>query len=179
MGHRGNYLVDADAAFRSFVDECLKNEKNCAIANTTGDNSATEVFDWLNESVEPLAANATTSKTAWRTYAGVKSHVSRNLYFPVSWPSMAEGLVAAAEGNFSLLTPARSEVKDPYDRGSPDSPDGIRCSDYIFLVSSAESYLPQVEYQATISKDFSDIGYEALWTCAAWKLPNNFHSRRT
>ena len=172
LGHRSNYLVDADAAMQGFVQECAKNKNACAIVNATGATNASEIFEWINMLLEPLAQNATNSEEAWQVYYASKSYIFSQLYWPSRWPTLAQVLVLASQ-NVSAIAgdTSASALSTAYNHGQ-DSVDGIRCSDAIFQVSSPEEYLPQVKFQSGLSESFSDIGYEALWSCAAWKMPN-------
>ncbi|KAK4936103.1 hypothetical protein LTR10_022947 [Elasticomyces elasticus] len=171
LGHRGNYLVDADAAMQAFAEECVANKNNCAIVNATGATNASEIFEWLNMLLEPLAHNVTDSEEGWEVYYATKSYIYSQLYWPSRWPNLAQVIVLASQGNVSADFGDTSASSEVYNHG-PDAIDGIRCSDAVFQVSSPEAYLPQVEYQAGVSESFSDIGYEALWTCAAWMMPS-------
>ncbi|KIX01218.1 uncharacterized protein Z518_08943 [Rhinocladiella mackenziei CBS 650.93] len=171
LGHRGNYLVDADAALEGFAEECAKNKNDCAIVNATGATNASEIFEWVNTLLEPLAKNATSSEEAWQVYYAIKQYTLSRLYWPYRFPALAEAIVLLSQGNTSTILGSTLGQTKGYNHG-PDSADGIRCSDATFQISSPEDYLPQLEYQAGISESFSDVGYEALWTCAAWKMPN-------
>ncbi|KAL6249061.1 hypothetical protein RBB50_004124 [Rhinocladiella similis] len=172
LGHRGNFLVDADAALQGFAKECIKNKDECAIVNATGATNASQIFDWANSILGPLAENSSTSEEALLSLSAIKAYIYTHLYWPIGFPALAENLVLAAEGNYTAVLASLNSTSPPgYDRGQ-DSIDGIRCSDAIYQVDSAEDYLPQVEYQAGISESFSDIGYQSLWTCAAWKMPS-------
>ncbi len=172
LGHRGNFLQDADATLRAFVDECLKAAQDCAIVNATQATTSEEIFAWLNAQLSPLAvsANSYTSES-YQSLLAIKAITFRSLLNPGSWPGLARTLVAISQGDLDGLS-GPTVNPDLYDEGA-NSIDGIRCSDSMFQVGSAEEYLPQVEYQAGISESFSDSMYNALWTCAAWQLPPN------
>ncbi|KAJ9647661.1 uncharacterized protein PV06_00362 [Exophiala oligosperma] len=185
LGHRGNFLVDTDAAIQGFAEECAKSKDECAIVNATGATNASQIFEWANGFLEPLAQNASKSKDADAAaealvyLASIKAYIYGQLYWPIKWPALAETLVLAAEGNYTAIlassstdeTSSSSSAPPGYDRGQ-DSMDGIRCSDAVFQVDKARDYLPQIEYQATVSQSFSDVVYQSIWPCAAWKLPS-------
>jgi pimeloyl-ACP methyl ester carboxylesterase len=169
LGHRGDYLQDADAALDGFFKECLKNKDDCALVKSTNATTIDEMFITVNALLAPLAKNATSGPEALLSYSATKLYIFEMLYWPARWPVLAETIAAALAGQ--MLNMSSQSTGPKYNLGS-NSLDGIRCSDTLYQVSSAEEYLPLVEYQSTISDSFSDVGYSGLWPCAAWRMPS-------
>ena len=166
-GHYGNYPVDADKALQAFLEECAKAKDRCVLAQYTGLTTAVDLLDMLNAKLEPLLQNATTGYEGWLAYSSVKLYIYSWLYWPKQWPWLAETITGFLNGSLTDLAP--STPAPTYNLGV-DSVNGIRCSDALWHASSPEEILAQVEYQATVSESFSDVGYEHTWACAAWKM---------
>lgn len=158
VGHWGNYLVDADKTFAAFLDECEKNRDRCALARNSTDLLAT-----VNEYLETLDKTNSASP-----YYLVKMQIYQHLYFPRTWPILAETLAGLVNGTLQPADLTPPPTQNPYDLGLDDI-NGIRCSDALWQADSAEDILDQVKYQANISS-FSDTMYGHTWICAAWRM---------
>jgi pimeloyl-ACP methyl ester carboxylesterase len=169
-GHWGDYLVDADKTLLAFLDECAKAKDRCALVQYTGLKTAVDLLEVLNAGLEPLLQNSTTGYEGWLAYSSVKQYIYSQLYWPKQWPALAETITGVLNGSLTDLAPStQAPAPEPYNLGV-DSINGIRCSDALWHASSPEEILDQVEYQATVSESFSDVGYEFTWACAAWKM---------
>jgi pimeloyl-ACP methyl ester carboxylesterase len=175
LGHRANFLDDTDAALRGFAEQCVLAGTECAIVNATGIDSAEGVFEWANELLLPIVELADGgSDEAYVALQTFKSPVYLAMYFPAQWPSLARQLVAfaaAADGEVESEDGAAMSAPAPYSEGL-DAAYGIRCSDAVYQVSSAEEYLPIVQYQEGTSASFADVLGPAHWECASWTMPN-------
>ncbi|KAF7504150.1 hypothetical protein GJ744_002619 [Endocarpon pusillum] len=171
VGHWGNYLVDADKTLLAFLEECAKAKDRCALAQYTGLTTAADLLEMLNAGLEPLLQNATSGhEEGWLAYLLVKQYLYNRLYWPRLWPRLAETITGFLNGSLTdLALPTQAPTREPYNLGV-DSINGIRCSDALWRASSPEEILDQVEYQATVSESFSDVGYDFTWSCAAWKM---------
>ncbi len=170
-GHWGNYAVDADKTLLAFLEECVKAKDRCALAEYTGLTTAEDLLEAINARLDPLLQNATTSPEGWLAYYSAKQYVYSRLYWPQLWPRLAEIMTSFLNGTLTDLLPLFQPPtpEKPYNLGI-DSINGIRCSDALWRASSPEDILDQVEYQATVSESFSDVGYEHTWICAAWRM---------
>lgn len=65
IGHFGDTFVDADKALSAFLEECLKNKDECALARYTNANETADLLRPFNQLLTPAAANASTSTEAW------------------------------------------------------------------------------------------------------------------
>lgn len=169
-GHWGNYLVDADKTLLAFLEECARATDRCALAQYTGLTTAVDLLEVLNAGLKPLLQNATTGKEGWLAYFSVKQYIYSQLYFPKLWPEFAVTIISFLNGSLTDLAPSNEvPTHKKYDLGV-NSINGIRCSDALWRATSPQDILGQVEYQATVSDSFSDVGYDFTWDCAAWKM---------
>lgn len=168
-GHWGNCLVDADKTMLAFLEECAKNQDKCALSRYTGLTTAIDMLKVINAGLEPFRQNAAAGPTSLATYSSIKAVIYEKLYFPKLWPELAEVIVGFLNGSSSATTRLTKRSVTSYSLGV-DALDGIRCSDALWQATAPEQILDQVEYQATVSDGFSDIGYVFTWTCAAWKM---------
>ena len=167
-GHYGEFAHDTDAALGGFLQTCFDAKDNCALYTLLQPNTTQDLLDAINVVLAPLAQNATSGSGAYLTYLSIKSTFVQPLYYPSTWPKLAETLASMLNGT----TPAPASESPPLKYGTADNAlMGIRGSDATFIANSSEEYLAQVEYQATISAGFSDIVYFNLWSSAQWKMP--------
>ncbi|ETN45711.1 uncharacterized protein HMPREF1541_09544 [Cyphellophora europaea CBS 101466] len=170
-GTWGDWVDDIDEVFWTFLESCFDNKEECALAQFVNANSTQDMLDVINLALEPLAENATTSIEAYVNLITVKSPLIRPLYFPAQWPAFAEAIVALLNPTEAPEEPAADATPavEPYDQ-AVNALLGIRGSDAIFRPETAEEYLPTVEYQANVSKSFSDVQYISIWASARWKM---------
>lgn len=166
-GHYGEFVVDTDAAFAGFLEACFEAADDCAFYSLVQPNTTQDLLDSINTVLAPLAENATSSIEAFTNYIGVKSIFFSPLYFPALWPRLGQTLADLWQGTTS--EPA-NETAPPLYGEAMNAVIGIRGSDATFIANSSDEYLPQVEYQATVSPGFSDITYFSLWSSARWRL---------
>ena len=171
IGHWETYLVDADKTLLAFLEECAKNKERCALAQFTNQTTAVDLLSTINAVLEPLGQDAETNIKARTAYVEAKAAMFSGLYFPITWPTLAETIVTMLNGSSDTATPSAnaSATPVPYDLGA-DSIQGIRCSDSLWQADSASDILEQVVYQSSVSNSFSDVSYFFTWVCAAWKL---------
>ena len=166
-GHWGDSLLDTDKALMAFLENCYENKEECPLVEFLGATSAQDLFDGLNLAASATAANVTaTDLTSFTNHVLPKGEIRTALYFPSRWPQLAKTLVQNLNGTAS---PPRPPPKWVWEQ-AVDAIGGIRASDATFKPTSAEEYLPQVEFQAKLS-GFSDSFYPFVWTSARWKMP--------
>lgn len=171
-GTYGNFLIDADKAFNAFLQECLNNKPDCDLAMYVNANSTQDMLNAINLVLSPLAANASTGNTAFLTYLSTESIAYSNLYYPSTWPQLASTITSILNGSAAETSPTTSTSTspsvEPYDL-SELSIYGIRGADAVWRTESAAEYLPQVEFQDTVSS--FDSSYYGMWISARWKIP--------
>lgn len=167
-GHYGEFADDIDEAFAGFLQACFDVTDNCALYSLLQPNTTEDLLDAINLVLAPFANNATSSFEAYGIYSALKSILVQPLYFPATWPSFAKTLASLLNGTISA--PANETGPAPYGEAA-NAVLGIRASDATFIANSSEEYLPQVEYQATVSPGFSDIAYFSLWASSRWRMP--------
>ncbi|ERF72654.1 hypothetical protein EPUS_05708 [Endocarpon pusillum Z07020] len=169
IGHYGEAFVDADKALLAFLEECLKNKDECALAQYTNANETADLLNPINQLLTPVASNASTSTEAWSSFTGIQGIILQQLYYPFNWPTLAETITNVLNGTDTQTAGAAPEpMVEPYNLGDPWATVGIRASDALWRTNSAQEYLPQVEYQNTVSS--FNFPYESLWTSARWKM---------
>lgn len=171
-GTWGDSVIDADKVLEAFLNACVDNKEECALAKFLDTDSAQVLFDALSASIAPYAKNATDASTLL-TLIGAKNIVFGDLYYPAKWPRLAETLVAALNmtEDSQPEEPSNSTQETPWTYGKAVLPIfGIRGSDATYKPKTAEEYLPEVARQASIS-DFADRWYFSAWVSARWKLP--------
>lgn len=169
-GHGGNSLQDADKAFSAFLEECLANKPNCALAGHTNATRVEQVLDPMNTFLQPLAKNATTYE-GMEAYRAATQAIYLLLYSPASWPTLAEIIHQLLNQTDSAMTGDASTsfaTPTPYNLGAEWAIYGIRGSDAFWRPDTAEKYLPRVIHQARTSS-FS-FQYSDFWPSARWKL---------
>lgn len=167
-GHYGDFLIDADKTLGAFLEECLRNKPNCALAQYTNANKTEDLLGPFSVFLQPLAANASTGDEAWTMYLSAVQLIYQQLYFPDTWPTLAETITSVLNGTYDPAPASNSTVK-PYNLGIWSSI-GIRAADATWRTNSTEDYLPQVEYQETVSS--FDAQYPSLWISARWRIPS-------
>ncbi|KAL5346579.1 hypothetical protein ACLOAV_008286 [Pseudogymnoascus australis] len=173
-GNYGNYLIDADKTFLAFLEECAQAKEKCALVSSAGLNTAMDMLNAINKILlDPLAELVYESTAAFDAYVGAKSALFSGLYYPNTWPSLAETIVGLLNGSAAAAAAAApTETKPkppPYNLGI-DSVNGIRGSDALWTASKPEDILEEVKKQASYSTSFSDIGFYFTWASAAWKM---------
>lgn len=167
-GHYGEFVDDIDEALTGFLQACFDTADDCALYSLLQPNTTQDLLDAINLALAPLAENATSDASAFATYAAVKGIFVQPLYFPSTWPSFAETLAGLLNGTTS---PAENTTAAPVYGEAANAVIGIRASDATFTANSSDQYLPQVQYQTTVSPGFSDIAYFSLWASARWTMP--------
>jgi pimeloyl-ACP methyl ester carboxylesterase len=168
-GHYGDFLVDADKTLSAFLEECLKNKDECALAQYTNANETADLLNPINQLLGPLAANASTNNEAWTSYSGIAEIIYGQLYYPFAWPKLAETITNVLNGTDTQTAGAAPDtIVEQYNLGTPWAVAGIRASDALWRTDSAEEYLPQVEHQDTVSS--FNTPYPSLWVSARWKM---------
>lgn len=174
-GTYGNYPADADKTFNAFLEECIKHSENCTLASSLNATKPAHIIDAINTQLAPVAAVADQSTTNYFTLAAIKGFVYTKLYWPATWPTMAETLAALLAGEVPeglVPDPSTNSTAPKYNALSPNGIDGIRCSDALWSgTTDPLEILDVVEWQATNSENFGDTGYHQTWACAAWKMP--------
>lgn len=172
-GHWGDSLHDADKTFTAFLEACIENKEECALAEFLQVNSTQDLFDGINLLIEPLAANVT-DVTTLVTLIEAKGLILSQLYWPSQWPALAQTLAAvmnatSEDASTESDSASTEETTWIYDQ-AVYSIFGIRGSDATWKPTSAEELLPQIEYQANLS-GFSDTWYFNIDVSSRWKLP--------
>ena len=168
-GHYGDFLLDADKALAAFLTECLKNKANCSFAEYLNANKTEDLLDAINTQLQPLVSNATSSVEAFAVYGEAVQVIYQKLYFPSTWPALADTLTSFLNGSSTPPTSAASNsTAEPYNLGV-SATIGIRASDAIWRTDRLEDYLPQVKIQEDVSSFDND--YPSLWVSARWKIP--------
>jgi hypothetical protein len=67
------FLDDVDSAFDGFVNTCFNVTNDCALYTLVRPKSPQDLVDAINALLAPLAKNATSSLTAYLTYAEKKN----------------------------------------------------------------------------------------------------------
>ena len=177
-GHYGDNIRDADATFAGFLKACYKNKAECPLVDFFNATSAEDILESLNAILQPLAAELSQNLTseASAAYSAIKQTIlmHQGLYFPALYPSMAENLVMllnATEPD-SADESAGASPKWTYGESAALNQAGIaiRGADATWHIENASDYVPQAEYQSTVSS-FSDLWYYSTWTAAQWKVP--------
>lgn len=168
-GHYGYFLRDADKAVEGFLDECLANKPNCSLAQFTNATSIDDMLEPLNDYLDPFAQSANSSNLAWQLYSGSTSAVFGPLYYPATWPLLADFLTGVLNGS-STTSPLLNTTTaiEPYNLGATWAVMGIRGSDALWRTNSSAEYLPQVERQSRVSSWSAQ--YVSLWPSARWRM---------
>lgn len=170
-GHYGDFVRDADKTFTAFLDECLANGDDCALAQYTNATHTEDLLAAINALLDPPPAGSSDISVTWPAYFARASVIFQQLYYPSTWPRLAETITAMLNGsaNSSTASTTNSTVNiEPYNLGQAWSVFGIRASDALWRTDSVEEYLPQVQYQESISA-FKGV-YSGIWPSARWKM---------
>lgn len=167
-GHYGQFANDIDAAFAGFLEACFDAADDCALYSLLQPNSTQDLLDVINLVLTPFAIDAATGIEGYLNYLGVKGIFIQPLYFPGSWPGFAQTLASAFNG--TLEPPTEQPDLVPYG-DAVNAVIGIRASDATFIANTTAQYLPQVRFQANVSRGFSDVAYFSLWASAQWTIP--------
>lgn len=159
--------TDTDEAFAGFLETCFNVTDDCALYSLVQPNTTQDLLDVINNVLEPLAQNATSSAEAFQTYFSFKSMFIQPLYYPKQWPEFAQTLADLLGGT---LDSSESDTHPPVYGEAEYALIGIRASDATFHANSSDEYLPIVEYEAKVSPSFSDILY-SIWSSARWRMP--------
>ncbi|KAK5048250.1 hypothetical protein LTR84_005920 [Exophiala bonariae] len=158
--------TDTDEAFAGFLETCFNVTDDCALYSLVQPNTTQDLLNAINNLLEPLAQNATSSAEAFQTYFSFKSIFIQPLYYPKQWPAFAQTLADLLGGTIDL---SESDTPPVYGEAAY-AVVGIRASDATFHANSSDEYLPFVEHAGKISPSFSDILYN-VWPSARWRMP--------
>ncbi|KAJ9602968.1 hypothetical protein H2200_012748 [Cladophialophora chaetospira] len=170
--------TDTADAFAGFLEACFNVTNDCAFYSLVQPNATQDLLDAINNVLEPLAQNATTSVEAYQTYFEFKTIFIQPLYYPHTWPKFAQTLANLLAGT---PEPSESNTPAPVYGKAELALVGIRASDATFHANSSDEYLPIIEYTANVSPSFGDLFY-TLWPSARWRMPakerywGNFHA---
>ncbi|KIV91381.1 hypothetical protein PV10_05925 [Exophiala mesophila] len=167
-GHYGRFANDIDAAFAGFLQACFDAADDCALYSLLQPNSTQDLLDVINLVIGPFAISAGSSIEGYLEYLGIKGIFIQPLYAPSSWPGFAQLLASAFNG--TLDAPSNEPAPVPYGE-AVNAVIGIRASDATFIANTSAQYLPQVQFQANVSRGFSDVSYFTLWASAQWTIP--------
>ena len=166
-------LLQADKAYRAFLTECANAPDKCSLAPFVGPKATADDLQAAIDAGAQQLLQMSTVQDGTLTYGLIKYGLYRRLYDPVTWSSLGDELVSLLNGTYTS-TPSTSvpstavDEPKPYNLGQT-SFEGIRCSDTTWRANSPEEILSIVAEQSTISS-FSDVFYDQLWRCAAWKM---------
>jgi pimeloyl-ACP methyl ester carboxylesterase len=159
---------DTNAAFAGFLETCFQVEDDCALYSLVQPQTAQDLLDVINDALEPLVQNATSSERALATYFAIHASFIEPLYYPQSWPAFAQTLASLLSGD---VDPSTNSTPAVVYGEAENAVLGIRASDATFHANSSEEYLPIVQQQATAgSPSFAD-SYVSIWPSARWRLP--------
>jgi pimeloyl-ACP methyl ester carboxylesterase len=160
-------LLQADKAYLAFLTECANAPNQCSLAPFVGPKAtADDLQEAIDAGAEQLLQTSTV-QDGTLTYGLIKYGLYRGLYDPITWSSLADNIVGLLSGTYTP-PPTNTDSPSPYNLGQTAF-EGIRCSDSTWRANSAEEILSIVSEQSTISS-FSDVFYDQLWRCAAWKM---------
>ncbi|KAE8342090.1 hypothetical protein BDV24DRAFT_173957 [Aspergillus arachidicola] len=163
-------VAAADSAFSGFCSQCVDNKDICPIA---GDRTAEELEEDIYAAMEALKSEpipvSVEGKGYIVDYATIKGTIYNALYFPATWPTLAEKLDVLFSGNITGILP---DLLAPL----PVTPDadaiqGIKCSDNQDPLETLEDALPGVEARGELSKIGGDIADFSALQCARWGMP--------
>jgi hypothetical protein len=138
-------------------------------------NSSQDIFDTLSRVIAPSAAKVTNVKSLYALET-VKGTILDRLYLPATWPALAKQIVTLLNQTAETTTGTNNTQSNSNETAQWIYGDavsaiyGIRGSDTTFKPTSAEEYLPTIEYETNLS-GFSDSWYPPLWASARWKIP--------
>lgn len=170
LGSRPELFEDVDKTFAAFIDECWKNGDDCALVPALNATCKSDIWDAMDASIAAVAQNTTTA-AGFGAYIDFLAVIQGKLYLPKKWPDLAEDLASILTGTVKDSSQAPTKDAPKMYGHAQNAIDGIRCSDATFQVPDAEDYLPTLAQQLNHSKGFG-VFYNAVWTCAAWKMPN-------
>lgn len=169
-GHYGDHVRDADKAFFAFLQECLDNKPRCALAQYTNATSVNDLLKPVNTFLEPLGKTDYDSEAFASAYLLILS-IQSDLYYRSTWPALGDLITSYLNGTApsnATASPPQNTTVEPYDLGAGWSVYGIRSSDALWRIDTAEEYLPRVNYQQSVSS--FNPSYQAVWPSARWKI---------
>ncbi|GMG25849.1 unnamed protein product [Aspergillus oryzae] len=163
-------VAGADSAFSGFCSQCVDNKDKCPIAsNRTAEELEEDIYAAMEAlKSEPIPVSVE-GKGYIVDYATIKGTIHYALYFPATWPTLAEKLDILFSGNITGILP---DLVAPL----PVTPDadaiqGIKCSDNQDPLETLEDALLGVEARAELSKIAGDIADVSALQCARWGMP--------
>jgi pimeloyl-ACP methyl ester carboxylesterase len=119
-GHYGDFVRDTDKAFAGVLQGCFENRPRCVLAQFTNATCVDDLFKAVDTFLEPL----NTTDYYGRSFTDASLFLSliySGLYYPSTWPSVADQIVFFLNGtsptNTSASPPVNSTVQ-PYDLGA-------------------------------------------------------------
>lgn len=163
-------VADADSAFSGFCSQCVDKKDICPIA---GNRTAEELEEDIYAAMEALKSEPIPVSVDGHgyivDYAAIKGTIYNALYFPATWPRLAEKLDVMFSGNITgILTDLVAPL--PATPGAEASL-GIKCSDNQSPLETLEDALPGVHARAKLSKIGGDVVDFSALQCARWGMP--------
>ncbi|CAI7651000.1 unnamed protein product [Penicillium viridicatum] len=163
-------VADADSAFSGFCSQCVDKKEICPIA---GNRTAEELEEDIYAAMEALKSEPIPVSVDGHgyivDYAAIKGTIYNALYFPATWPRLAEKLDVMFSGNITgILTDFVAPLPAT---PSAEASLGIKCSDNQSPLETLEDALPGVHARAKLSKIGGDVVDFSALQCARWGMP--------
>ncbi|UPL02575.1 hypothetical protein LCI18_013509 [Fusarium solani-melongenae] len=172
INHDFESLVDVDAAFSRFCQECVEARDVCPLA---GKLNAQDLEKKLYKFFDDLRLEPIVFQGAIIDYRFIKSLLYANLKMPETWQIMSRLLDATIKRDPELLEAVLTAMSEGGGDGSngitKESLWGIRCSDMTGQTDDIHDIIPILNKRWDISRFAADTLEDAVMRCSRWKLP--------
>lgn len=172
-GNNPEQVADSDATFTKFLEACLENPDNCALAKdgTTVEELTLKVHQLLAHLKYSPVAVGSDITTDMIDYSAAKSLIIISLYNTLLWPAFSDALHSLLTGDFTAAVEYGaifSNYSSIFPAYGHEAVYGIRCSDSSLRSDSLSELSPLLHQHFATSKLYGDVVSGNDVTCAQW-----------
>ncbi|KAF9888919.1 hypothetical protein FE257_008088 [Aspergillus nanangensis] len=162
-------VAAADSAFSGFCAQCIDNKDRCPIA---GDRTAKQLEEDIYAAMEGLKYKPIPISVEGHgyivDYGTIKGTIYNALYFPATWPKLAEKLDVMFSGNITAILP---DLMAPLlETPDAEAVQGIRCGENQSPLETLADALPSVKARGELSQIGGNIADISALQCARWGM---------
>ncbi|KAK2796673.1 hypothetical protein FQN51_009114 [Onygenales sp. PD_10] len=161
--------ADTDAAFTSYLQDCVKSPDECALAGEGI--RAPDLEKAVYNALDKLKYQPAVFAGQFIDHSFVKSLIRPSLYNPSRYANLSIALDALINGDIPKLVASSASLAAPWGSGSiTEAPYGIPCSDKKTGKHSFDEVMPALQALSEETRLMEGVGNTVAMTCSQWKF---------
>ncbi|KAM0438633.1 hypothetical protein ACHAPT_001386 [Fusarium lateritium] len=160
-------LVDVDATFTKFCQECVEARNDCPLA---GNLNAKDLEKKLYKFFDDFRLEPIVFQGVILDYNVIKSRIFSDLKTPRIWQWTSRLLHGIMERDFKLIEAASNEMSGSGGM-TKEAQFGIRCGDMTGQTDDIHDVIPLLDKRWDTSRFAADTIEHIVMRCSRWKLP--------